>query len=94
MRESAIEKYLCQRVAAIGGVCEKHVSPGLRGVPDQLVTWHDGRMFLCELKAPKGRTSGLQRKDHKRRARLGVKVWICHTLEQVDAFIAWLEVTT
>lgn len=37
MRESKIEQYLKEQVEAAGGECRKFVSPGRRGVPDQLV---------------------------------------------------------
>jgi hypothetical protein len=53
---NGIETYFKRRVKEAGGMTEKHVSPGRKGVPDQLVTWQGGVMHLVELKAP--RTKG------------------------------------
>lgn len=91
MRERSVEDYLVERVEAVGGLCEKHVSPGLVGVPDELVTWPDGMMSLVETKRPKkegGRLSPQQERDHRARAKRNVRVWVCYTKEQVDAFMA------
>ena len=52
MRESQVEKHLAKRVAALGGLCWKFVSPNLRGVPDRIVVMPEGRVFFVELKAP------------------------------------------
>lgn len=92
MRESEVEKYLCQRIAAIGGLCEKFVSPGRVGVPDRLVTFN-GRMYLVELKCGSGRLSKSQMRDHKLRESKGIWTWIAWNKEQVDQFVDWLEVT-
>ena len=88
IRESKVEKYLTEQCDALPNpsICEKHVSPGRRGVPDRLVTYL-GCMYLVELKAPKGKTSAWQRRDHELRRRCGITVIICHTIEQVDTFI-------
>lgn len=97
VKESIIEGYLTLRVQEFGGLCEKHVSPGLRGVPDRLVTWRDGRMFLVELKATNGKLAPWQKRDHARRLERGVRVWTLHNIEAVEEFvnaIAETEVTT
>jgi hypothetical protein len=94
--ESEIEEYLDQRVVANGGMTEKHTTPGRRGPPDRLITWPPGtfdhgigRMDLAELKRPKGGVlSELQKRDHERRARFGIKVWLLYTKEAVDNYIA------
>lgn len=90
MKETVVETYLTQRIEECNGLCEKHVSPGLVGVPDRLVTWRDGRMFLVETKAPLGRVRPTQARDHRRRAKRGVKVLVIHTKERVDEFLVWL----
>jgi VRR-NUC domain len=82
-----IEAYLKRRVKEAGGMAEKHVSPGRKGVPDQLVTWDSGWMDLVETKAPKGRLSDSQIRDHARRARRGVKVIVLYTKQMVDDYI-------
>jgi hypothetical protein len=85
-REGSVENYLREQVAACFGLCEKHVSPGLNKVPDDLVTWFR-EMDLVETKAPgKGADDG-QIRDHKRRARLGVPVYLLDTKEKVDMYV-------
>jgi hypothetical protein len=83
---SGVEAYFKRRVKEAGGLPEKHVSPGKRGVPDQIVTWSWGVDFV-ELKAPKGRLSGAQVRDHTRRRELGIKVFVLYTKEMVDAYL-------
>lgn len=87
MREAAVEKHLRERVEAVGGLCEKHVSPGRRGVPDRLVTWPDGCMQLVETKAPDGVVKGHQQRDHARRARRRVYVRVTYTKQDVDDYM-------
>jgi hypothetical protein len=99
VRETTVEKYLREQVEARGGLCEKFVSPGRRGVPDRLVTWPEGYsddndtlffygfMDLVETKAPNGRLRGSQVRDHKRRRLLGIIVFVASTKEQVDEYI-------
>lgn len=85
---NGVEAYFKREVKEAGGMTEKHVSPGKKLVPDQLVTWPGGRMHLVELKAPrtKGRI-GDQERDHKRRAKLGVHVFVLHTTQLVDIYV-------
>ena len=87
MRESYIEKRLCAGVKRAGGLCEKFVSPGNRGVPDRLVTWPDAAMELVELKAPGKKPGPHQRRDHARRAKCGVKVHVIDSIDGVDRFL-------
>lgn len=87
MREVKVENHLRAEVAKCGGQAEKHVSPGRRGVPDELVTWPDGVMDLVETKRPDGDLKAWQLRDHEIRRRLNVKVWTCYTREDVDAYI-------
>jgi hypothetical protein len=44
-------------------------------------------MDLVETKAPDGALSGAQERDHARRAARGIKVKVCHTIDQVNAYI-------
>lgn len=96
MRESVVEKYLQEQVKARGGMSEKHVSPGRRGVPDQLVTIpnletpNTPRMDLVETKRPKaegGKLRGGQTRDHARRGACGIRVWTLYTKAEVDVYI-------
>lgn len=87
VRERAVEKFLREEVEAIGGICEKHVTPGRRGAPDRLITWPFIPMELVETKAPKGVVKAHQVRDHVRRKRLGVTVYVCYTKEDVSRYI-------
>jgi hypothetical protein len=94
--ESDIEDYLDKRVRDNGGFTEKYTTPGRRGPPDRLITWSPGpfdhgvgRIELAEMKRPKGgRVSELQKLDHAKRAKFGVRVWLLYTKDQVDNYIA------
>lgn len=91
---SGIEAYFKREVKKAGGMTEKHISPGKRAVPDQLVTWDDGLMHLVELKAPRtrGTVAVAQKRDHKRRWDRGVRVYVLHTKEAVDGYISFYSV--
>lgn len=82
-----VGRYLVEQVGARGGICEKHSAPGRIGVPDYLVTWQLGQMDLIETKAPSGRVAPWQRRDHARRAKLGVGVFLVWSRGEVDAYI-------
>lgn len=89
-RESSVENYLRAEAKKRVGKCfvEKHVSPGRRGVPDDLITWGHPLclMELIETKAPKGRVAGHQQRDHNERARYGITVHTLHTKADVDEY--------
>lgn len=88
VKETVIEKHLTQCVKMRGGICEKHVSPGRKGVPDRLVTWPDGTMQLVETKRPKGGVlSPSQKRDHERRARKRVHVRIVSTKAEAEDYV-------
>lgn len=86
MLESTLEKRLCRRVAALGGMAEKFTSPGRRSVPDRLVTLPGGITIYVEMKAPGKKPTPLQLKDHERRRALGCDVRVIDSVEAVDAF--------
>lgn len=91
MRESKIEGYLRGEVAKLGGWMEKHVSPGTRGPPDNIVMWNVWPMpsFIefIETKAPKEGPNVLQARDHARRRKMGVTVHVISTMEQAEAYL-------
>jgi hypothetical protein len=87
MKESKVETYLTEQVESVGGLCEKHVSPGRRAAPDRLITWPSGTMELVETKAPRKKPREEQVRDHERRARRRVKVYVIDTLAKVQAYM-------
>jgi hypothetical protein len=86
-RESTVEDYLREQVERQSGLCEKHVSPGQRGVPDRLVTWYWGEMDFVETKSPGKGAEDHQTRDHKRRAARRVPVYLIDTRDKVDEYI-------
>jgi len=89
MRESVVETFFKEQVEKFGGMTEKHVSPGRAKVPDQLVTWPGNIMHLVELKKPGEKPTKGQERDHLRRAKFGVKVFVINTKEQVMSYVLW-----
>jgi hypothetical protein len=88
MLESNVEGYLKREVAAIGGQCRKWVSPGCRGVPDQIVMMPGERIWFVETKAPGEKARPQQAKRHKELRALGFKVLVLDTNEKVARFVA------
>ena len=84
MRERDIEAYLRDKIRAWGGLALKWVSPGNNGVPDRIVIMPGGRIVFVELKAPGGRPTKLQQKQHERLRKLGCDVRVIDSYEGVD----------
>jgi len=95
VREQSVEDYLRAQVKRRKGRCmlEKHISPGRRGVPDDLITWGHPLclMELIETKAPKGDRKPHQIRDHKLRSRLGITVHTLYTRAEVDAYFETMD---
>lgn len=64
-REASLESHFMKRVRLVGGYSIK-LAPMEAGVPDRLVMFPGGRMFLVELKAEDGALSPKQRHWHQR----------------------------
>lgn len=88
MRETNVEGYLKDEVAEAGGLCRKWVSPGTRGVPDQLVLMPGGRIWFVEVKAPGKDARAQQKKRHKELQELGFTVLVLDTKDKVASFVA------
>lgn len=100
MREAQIEKHLVQRVKALGGEVRKVKWIGRTGAPDRLVMlpekfdrWQTA--MWVELKNPDTiRTfpadarERAQAREHKRMRRMGQRVEVIGTIEQVERLLA------
>lgn len=86
MLEKQIEKKFCDKVKALGGLCEKFTSPQKRSVPDRLVTLPDNRIIFVELKRPNKTATEAQKRDHDKRRALGCDVRVINSLEQIERF--------
>ena len=87
MREKIIEQKLVTAVKKHGGICPKFVSPGFDGMPDRLVLLPHGRFAFVEVKAPGEKPRPLQLARHRLLERLGFKVYILDSEEQIGGII-------
>lgn len=87
MKERVVEEYLVDRVKELDGCAEKFTSPARRHVPDRLCTFADGLVWFVEVKRPGGRLTSGQCRDHTRRRRMGFRVDVVSSLEEVDVLI-------
>lgn len=84
--EGYVENYLRKRTREAGYLCYKFVSPGIKGVPDEIVI-HDGHITFIETKSLTGVTSASQKKRIQELRDNGADVRICNTRELIDDFI-------
>ena len=84
--ESQIERVLAARVRAVGGLTFK-IAPTTKGLPDRMVLFPGGYIYLVELKAAGGAVSPMQEVMQYRMARVGTKV---HVLRGVDEVVQWV----
>lgn len=84
LRESLLEKKLCDRIKALGGMAEKFTSPGRRSVPDRIITFPNGKIIFVEVKRPGAKPTKLQQLDHEKRRKLGFKVIVIDSFESID----------
>ncbi|MGZ3184396.1 MAG: VRR-NUC domain-containing protein [Telluria sp.] len=103
MRESKIEKYLVERVKALGGEVRKVNWIGRRGAPDRLVmlptrrltegldcAWCNpaGLVIWVELKATGKVAEPHQLREHKRMRAMGQRVEVVDSFQRVDEVLA------
>lgn len=87
-RESAIEKYLVDAIAALGGLCLKFVVPGIRGYMDRLCILPGGVIFFVEVKRPKGGVlAELQKQRRAEMQRLGCRCYVVKNRGEIDDVI-------
>lgn len=84
--ERYIEDYLRKKTRESGYLCYKFVSPGIKGVPDDIVI-HNGRVTFIETKSLTGTTSASQNKRISEMQAHGADVRVLNTRELVDKFI-------
>ena len=87
-RESAIEKYLIDTIAELGGSCHKFAVPGRRGYPDRLCKLPQGSAFMVETKRPKGGVvAELQKVRHAELRAIGWRVYTAKDRGEIDNVI-------
>lgn len=89
VRESRVERELCEAVSEVGGQCLKWVSPGRSGVPDRIVIMPCGVVLFVELKAP-GKTASSQQRRFllMLKNRLGALAFVVDTPTKARRLIA------
>lgn len=85
MLEKSIERYLLERVKALGGMAIKLDSE--KGLPDRLVLDSGGHHYFIELKRPEGTLSPIQAEYHKRLKDRGHTVLVLWSYNDVNEFI-------
>lgn len=84
--EKKTERYLAERMKALGGRAAKFVSPGWAGVPDR-VCMRGGKVVFVELKSEGENPRALQRARHAELKKMGFAVYVCDTKASVDDMI-------
>ena len=96
MPERDIRKALKTRVEAYGGEIRAVSWLGRRNAPDVLCLFPDGRQFkydlekqhpFIECKAPGGKPTAAQAREHERMRAAGCTVHVISTLEQLDSWL-------
>jgi len=81
--EKSIEKYLRERINALGGRAYKWVSPGNTGVPDRIVIVR-GMVLFIELKNETGVLTTNQRVQLRRLRQYGMQAGVLSSKHDVD----------
>lgn len=87
--ESALEHHFVRQLREQAGARTVKLAPTQAGVPDRLVMFAPGMMYLVELKTNKGELSEIQKFWHQQLAALGITVHVLYGKQQVDAWIGW-----
>ena len=87
MRESTIEDYGRRLITARGGQMLKWSSPGLRGVPDNIVFWAGGHVHFIECKATDGAERAQQTMVRERIAALGAICFLVRSKQDFDDYV-------
>lgn len=88
--EAYVEDYLRKQCKQNSFLIYKFVSPGYRGVPDDMIIAH-GRVVFVECKAEHGRVSDIQKAVIKQMRESGADVRVFNSREQVDELIKELK---
>lgn len=87
VKESDIEKRLCEKVKSHGGKILKLACTGIAGIPDRLIVGSYGMTAFVEVKAPGKKPRKLQDKRIDELKRLGQNVFIVDSYDSVDKVI-------
>lgn len=88
--EKSIERYLFDRVKAMGGECLKYSNPNMAGYPDRIAVMPGGVTVWVELKSRGAHPRALQEVRIARLRDLGHRVHVIDSREGVDAMLGEL----
>lgn len=80
MKESNIERKVCEYARLKGWLCRKYTSLGNRGVPDRLF-FKDGKTVMVEFKSKEGKLSAAQKVQIKIHREHGMQVEFISSIE-------------
>jgi len=82
--EKSIERYLCELVKKLGGVCLKYSNAGAVGYPDRVALMPGGRCIWFELKSLGRTTSKVQAIRIAQLESIGHTVYVCDSKESIN----------
>ena len=85
--EKMIERYLCDSVKQMGGVCLKYSNAGMVGYPDRICLLSGGVVFWVELKSKDGRLNEAQKIRIRQLRGMGQRVYVADSRDKVDEII-------
>lgn len=80
VRESAVERKLCQLIAGLGGLALKFKSPERASVPDRIILLRHNTHCFVECKRPGEEATEAQAREHGRLRDLGHRVYVVDSL--------------
>ncbi|WP_159723156.1 VRR-NUC domain-containing protein [Enterococcus sp. CSURQ0835] len=84
--EKDVESYFKNKVRNKGGLSLKWVST-IRGIPDQLVMFPNGKTVFVEMKRPNGTLRKSQDKMTRTLRNLNQQVYVCYSKKQADMLV-------
>lgn len=82
--EKAIERYLCDVVKKLGGVCLKYSNANMVGYPDRVALMPGGRCIWFELKSKGRTTSKVQDIRIDQLESIGHTVYVCDSKQSIN----------
>lgn len=85
--EKMIERYLCDSIKEMGGVCLKYSNAGMVGYPDRIVMLPGGWTVWVELKSKGKKLTYLQSLRYEVLKGIGQRVYVADSRDKVDEII-------
>lgn len=82
--EKAIERYLCDVVKKLGGVCLKYSNANMVGYPDRVALMPGGICIWFELKSKGRTTSKVQAMRIAQLESIGHTVYVCDSKQSIN----------